>query len=103
MYIYIYEYICKLKTRKKKSKNNNKFDKKGSSFSKIATNPGLKADFAQQVNKSMKSTIYKCVVNVTPVTNPTRYTKLAEYNVKETKSGYYWEFRFRVLSRFFTL
>ena len=37
---------------------------------------GLKADFHQKVNKSIKSTIHKCTINVIPVTNPTQYTKL---------------------------
>ena len=44
----------------------------------IFVNIRSKADFSQQVNKSMKSTIHKWVVNVIPVTNPTQYTKLAK-------------------------
>ena len=38
--------------------------------------PGLEAYFSQHVGKSIKLTIYKCVVNVIPVTNPTQYIKL---------------------------
>ena len=45
-------------------------------------NPGLKADFPNNVKKSMKSTIHKCTVNDIPVTNPTQYTKIATQNVK---------------------
>ena len=44
--------------------------------------PDLKADLSKHANKSIKSTIHKCVVNDIPVTNPTQYTKLAKSIVK---------------------
>ena len=36
---------------------------------------GLKAVFSQRAKKTMNLTIRKCVVNVTPVTNPTPMSK----------------------------
>ena len=42
------------------------------------SSPGLKAEVSQQVKTPMKSTIHKCIVNVTPVTSPTQYTKLGK-------------------------
>ena len=47
--------------------------------------PGLKADFSQRVNKSMKFTFHKSIVNVTPVTNPTPMSKSDKYIVKHYK------------------
>ena len=58
--------------------------KKQSRFLKNSS-PSLKADFHQQVNKSMKSTIHKRVANVTPVTNPTPMSKSDKYMVKTMK------------------
>ena len=43
-----------------------------------SNSPGLKADFHKRVNKLMKFTFDKCVLNVTPVTNPTPMSKSDE-------------------------
>ena len=51
-----------------KVRKNDEFEKRALSLKN--SSPDLKADFPQQVNKSMKSTFHKCVVNVIPVTNP---------------------------------
>ena len=48
--------------------------KKGFYSEKYSSSDG-KVIFHQRVNKSMKSTFDKCVLNFTPVTNPTHYTK----------------------------
>ena len=48
--------------------------------------PGLKADFHQQVKKTMKLVFDKWVVNVTPVTNPTPMSKSDKYKVKTIKA-----------------
>ena len=58
------------------NKENDKFEKRALSLKN--SSPHLKAAFSQQVKKSMKSTPHECTVNVTPVTNPTRYTKLGK-------------------------
>ena len=60
------------------AENNEKWQVRKKALFPKNNNPGLKADFPQQVKKSMKSTIHKCIVNVTPVTNPTQYTKLGK-------------------------
>ena len=63
-----------------KTRKNIKFEKRALFLKN--NSPGLKADFPQHVKQSMKSTIHKCIVNVTPVTNPTPYTKLVKQMVK---------------------
>ena len=55
-----------------KTKENDKFGK--NSISKN-NSPGLKATFPKQVTTTMNSTFHKCVVNVSPATNPTPMSK----------------------------
>ena len=67
----------------RKTMKNDEFEKRPL-FWKNSSSDG-KAIFHQRVKKTMKSTIHKYVVNVTPVTNPTQYTKLGKWMVKSKK------------------
>ena len=63
-----------------KAKINDKFESNKYSSPKISSDS--KADFPQQVKESMKWKFHKCVVNVTPVTNPTPTSKSDKYIVE---------------------
>ena len=63
---------------------NHNFEKKISSLKH--NSPYLKSEFPQQVKQIMKSTICKCVVNVTPVANPMPMSESDKYNVNAMRT-----------------